>query len=120
MDDKDYIGPERRKTTKTDIALMVEEAVEERVGKAENKLMNHMDTKFNQLNSTCLQHVQDAFPKGDVRGHKDHHQTLIENAEVTKQLKVDMISWLLKGGIGFVLFIIGIGALEWIKRELAK
>jgi hypothetical protein len=128
MHDDEYTGPERRltaqierrKATKTDIALMVEEAVDERVSKMESHLIDHINQKFGQLHRVFDQHVTDAFPGGDARGHREHHQSLIDSAEVAKRVRQDLFAWLLKGVVGVVLFLIGIGALEWLKRELSK
>lgn len=113
-------GPERRKTIKHDIALTVEEAVEERVSKAENKLMMHMDVKFSQIQRIFDQHVIDAFPPGGVHKHREHHQSLIDSAEVAKRIKQDLVAWIIKGSVGIVFVLIGMGALEWLQRELAK
>lgn len=118
--DNGYQGPERRTNSKTVLAKMVEEAVDHRVEQMEVKVMAHMDERFTELSNVFKAHVQDAFPNGDARGHREHHQSLIDSAEVAKRIRQDLIAWVIKGGIGLVLFLVGIGALEWLKRELSK
>lgn len=123
----EYHGPERRLPHKErrahnndDLALMVEEAVDERVSKMEVHLINHINQKFGQLHRVFDQHVEDAFPTGGVHKHKEHHQSLIDSAEVAKRIRQDLLAWLLKGVIGLFLLLVGLGALEWLKQELMR
>lgn len=99
---------------------MVEDVVDERLREVEQNLTKHMDEKFGQLNATFAQHVVDAFPSGGVHKHREHHQSLIDSAELAKRIRQDLIAWVIKGFIGLLMFLIAIGAIEWLKRELAK
>lgn len=92
-----WLGDERRQETLTAdrVALMIEEAVEERVTKMENKLVAHMDQHFTMLR----QSFSDAFPGGDPHGHRMAHEKAIRQAGEWDRIKGEVISKFLTGGL---------------------
>jgi hypothetical protein len=94
-----FEGQDRRKPVPTvseaQISLMIEEEVERRISKLEDKLMVHMDTKFAQLHRLIV----DAFPDGDPHGHRAYHQLQIKQAEGWDKIKGDVLSKFLTGGM---------------------
>jgi hypothetical protein len=101
-DERAYEGPERRRTgffmtelTEAQIALMVEEEVERRVSKMEEKLMLHMDTKFAQLHHL----ITDAFPGGDPHGHRAFHEKSIKDTDAWARIKGEVLSKFLTSGL---------------------
>ena len=111
MSDHEHPGPERRKLpripdiTKAQIALMVEEEVERRMHKLEERLMMHMDVKFGQLHKL----ISDAFPNGDPHGHRAYHELQIKQADGRDKIKADLVSKFLTGGLwvaaGWLAFV---------------
>lgn len=122
---------ERRTLSRSDIALMVEESVDERVAKAETNIKAHIDLKFGQLHLVVMEstkehitkaiddHVESAFPD-EVHRHKDYHQSKIDSSHTWDKLKSDLIGWAIKGICGYVLFLLATGTLEVLKREVAR
>lgn len=103
MNQDDYQGPERRKLpaqfvteiNEAQIALMIEEEVERRVSKLEERLMLHMDAKFAQLHKL----ISDAFPNGDPHGHRMFHERQIKDADTWASMKADILSKFLTSGL---------------------
>lgn len=99
--DPTYSGPERRNLTRmpealeAQIALMVEEEVERRLSKLEERLMMHMDIKFAQLHRL----ITDAFPNGDPHGHRAYHELQIKQADGWDKIKGEVVSKFLTGGL---------------------
>ena len=99
--DPTYTGPERRRVsdspiaTEAQVALMVEEEVERRLSKMEDKLMLHMDARFAQLNKL----ITDAFPNGDPHGHRAYHELQIKQADGWDKLKAEVLSKFLTSGL---------------------
>jgi hypothetical protein len=98
---ENYGGPERRSrsdcptVTEAQIALMIEEEVERRISKLEDKLMMHMDLKFGQLHKL----ISDAFPNGDPHGHRAHHEKVIKDADAWSKIKGEVLSKFLTSGL---------------------
>jgi hypothetical protein len=111
-----FSGPDRRSVSLDKVSLMIEESAADTT----SKLMQHMDVKFGQIHKLFADHIDGAFPPGPLHKHKEHHQGLIESAESMKKLRQDLIGWTVKGGLGILFMLVGMGALEWIKRELTK
>jgi hypothetical protein len=113
-DERAYEGVERRRhggvfvseITEAQIALMVEEEVERRQAKMEERLMLHMDVKFAQLQK----HISDAFPNGDPHGHRMYHEKSIRDADAWSRIKGDVLSKFLTSGlwvaIGYLIFLV--------------
>ena len=77
------------------VALMIEEAVEERLSKMEDKMMVHMDLKFGQLHKL----ITDAFPDGDPHGHRLYHEKSIKEADAWAKIKGEVLSKFLSSGL---------------------
>jgi hypothetical protein len=98
---REYGGPERRQrsdcptVTEAQIALMIEEEVERRISKLEDKLMMHMDLKFGQLHKL----ISDAFPGGDPHGHRMFHEKSIKDADSWSKIKGEVLSKFLTSGL---------------------
>ena len=95
-----YQGPDRRSgripvAMEAQIALMVEEKVERRMSKLEERLMLHMDTKFAHLHRL----ITDAFPGGDPHGHRTYHELQIKQAAGWDKIKGELVSKFLTGGL---------------------
>lgn len=103
MSQDQYGGPERRRSplqfvtevSEAQIALMIEEEVERRVSKLEERLMMHMDTKFAQLHKL----ISDAFPDGDPHGHRMFHERQIKDADSWSRIKGEVLSKFLTSGL---------------------
>lgn len=101
MDERiDYSGPERRSGRipmhmEAQVALMIEEEVERRVGKMESNLLLHMDTRFAQLHKL----ITDAFPGGDPHGHRAYHEKSIKDADAWAKIKGEVLSKFLTSGL---------------------
>lgn len=108
----EYRGPERRRisdrpvVSEAQVSLMIEEEVERRVFKMEEKLMLHMDSKFAQLHRL----ISDAFPNGDPHGHRAYHELQIKQADGWDKIKGEIISKFLTGGLwvaaGWLAFVV--------------
>jgi hypothetical protein len=97
-----YNGPERRRggcecvqVSEAQIALMIEEEVERRLSKAEDKLLTHLDVKFGQLHKL----ISDAFPGGDPHGHRMFHEKSIKDADSWSRIKGEVLSKFLTSGL---------------------
>lgn len=93
-----WTGEERRREgqlTTDRVALMIEEALEDRVSKMEDRLTVHMDLKFDQMHRL----IADAFPNGDPHGHRLAHEKQIEDAEGWKAIRRELITQVAKGGV---------------------
>ena len=101
-DEREYQGPERRRTgvfvteiSEAQLALMIEEEVDRRIDKMEEKLLLHMDTKFAQLHKL----ITDAFPDGDPHGHRMFHEKSIKDADAWARIKGEVLSKFLTSGL---------------------
>lgn len=112
----EYSVADRRSVSMERVSLMIQESAAETTA----TLMQHMDGKFEQIHKLFQDHVENTFPPGPLHRHKEHHQGLIDSAESMKKLRQDLMGWVVKGGIGIVFVLIGMGALEWLKRELSR
>jgi hypothetical protein len=137
------VRPERRKTdrrgqsvTRAHVADMVAEEMDSQLSNSASSIILHFDAKMGQLHKSIADmidkaveksidkaieaHVATAFPPGPLHKHKEHHQGLIDSAESMKKLRQDLLGWAVKGVFTVALLLIGMGALEWVKRELTK
>ena len=99
---------------------MIQESIDERMTESERRLVEHIDQKFAEVRKMFTDHVEEAFPSGPLHKHKAYHEGRIRSAQATEQIKTDLIGWIIKGALGIVFFLLAVGALEWIKRELSK
>jgi hypothetical protein len=118
----DYRGPDRRRVTdcpvitEAQVALMVEEEVERRLAKFEDKLMLHLDAKFAQMHRI----ITDAFPGGDPHGHRAYHELQIKQANGWDQIKGEVISKVVTGGVWVGLGWLCFAVWQAIKSEVTK
>lgn len=99
---------------------MIREAIDQRIGETEERLKDHMDEKINEIRKIFSDHVSDAFPAGPLVMHRAYHEKRIKSSEATERIKTDLFGWIIKGAIGVVFVLVGMGALEWLKREISK
>lgn len=117
-DPNQYTGPERRVAgiTEAQIALMVEEEVERRMLKFEERVMLHMDVKFAQLHKL----ITDAFPEGDPHGHRMFHERQIKDADNWTKIKGEVLSKFLTSGLwvaaGWLAFAVWQSFKESVKQ----
>ena len=94
--------------------LFQKEAVEhiielkEHVAKIEDKLDRHIHT------------VHRAFPRNDLQepdfdGHRVYHAKQIGEAKVVTEYKQGITGKILQGVTGFLLMLLGMGAVAWLK-----
>ena len=102
--------------TEAQIALMVEEEVERRMAKLEDRLMMHMDVKFGQLHRL----ITDAFPDGDPHGHRMFHERSIKTADQWSKFKMSLVDKLAAGGVWAFLVFMLLAAWDFIKREVTR
>lgn len=115
-----------------EVADMVAEELDIRLASFETNLMNHINVKFGQfelsttskltqaVNEAIDKHIEDAFPPGPLHRHKEQHQKHIDAAANTKRIWLDVQLWAIRGVLAFVLLLLGLGAKEWMLRELGK
>ena len=142
MEQPDYKGPERRALKLEDIAVAVDEALDERLPTTESILIAHINAKNAELAAaittlsikvdSALQAARldterqikalrdEAFPDGPLYRHKDFHDGRIKQAEKEDRIKADLLSWAIKGGLGLVGAMVLLGFIEWLKREITK
>jgi hypothetical protein len=119
---RDYSGPERRTrsdcpvVTESQIALMIEEEVERRLSKFEDKLMLHMDVKFAQLHKL----ISDAFPGGDPHGHRAYHELQIKQADGWDKIKGEVLSKFLTSGLWVAAAWLAFAVWQTFKSEVTK
>jgi hypothetical protein len=127
---------ERRYVSQAEVADMVAEELDRVLANNQSNLMLHIDAKLGQVltgmkamtqeivdgavEASIRAHVEMAFPPGPIHKHRDHHQGLIDSAEQWKKIKTEVLSWGLRGSIGFVLWIVGTALVEYLKREVTK
>ena len=89
---------------------VVEHIIElkEHVAKIEDKLDRHIHT------------VHRAFPRNDLQepdfdGHRVYHAKKIGEAKVVTEYKQSITGRILQGITGFLLMLLGMGAVAWLK-----
>jgi hypothetical protein len=124
-----YEGPDRRSVpqprtlcpaapsvSEAQIALMIEEEVERRISKLEDKLMLHMDVKFAQMHKL----ISDAFPNGDPHGHRAHHEKVINSASEWNKIKGEIITKFMTGGLWLAAGWLAYAIWQAFKSEVVK
>jgi uncharacterized FlaG/YvyC family protein len=125
-----------RRITREEVADMVAEELDRIVSDSNSSLMLHFDAKLGQMQVSMVSstkeiveaavqaalraHVEAAYPPGPIHKHRDHHQGLIDSAEQWRKIKTEVLSWGLRGSIGFILWVTGTALLEYFKREVSK
>jgi hypothetical protein len=122
FENSQYSGPDRRSRngcpviTEAQISLMIEEELERRLAKFEDKMLMHMDAKFAQLHKL----ITDAFPYGDPHGHRMHHEKVINNAGQWDKIKGEIISKFLTGGLWLAAGWLAFAIWQAFKNEVTK
>jgi hypothetical protein len=120
---REFNGPDRRvarsdcrSVNEAQISLMIEEEVERRISKLEDKLMMHMDTKFAQLHRL----ISDAFPNGDPHGHRAYHELQIKQADGWDKIKGDVISKFMTSGLWLAAAYLAFAVWQAFKSDVTK
>jgi hypothetical protein len=126
FENSQYHGPDRREprltcpaapsVSEAQISLMIEEELERRLAKFEDKMLMHMDTKFAQLHKI----ITDGYPYGDPHGHRMAHEKMIREADGWAKIKGEIVSKFLTGGLwlaaGWLAFVVW----QAFKNEVTK
>ena len=111
-----YAGEERRQArtmcpaapsvSEAQISLMIEEEIERRMSKFEDRMLLHMDAKFAQMHKL----ITDAFPQGDPHGHRAYHELQMKQADGWDKIKAEILSKFLTGSLwiaaGWLAFVV--------------
>ena len=78
------------------------------IQKIENKLEQHIHT------------VHRAFPRNDLQepdfdGHRHYHTKKVNEEKVVSGYKQGITEKILQGVVGFILMLLGMGAVAWLK-----
>jgi hypothetical protein len=121
-----YEGPDRRASrtmcpaapsvSEAQIALMIEEEIERRMSKFEDRMLLHMDAKFAQMHKL----ITDAFPAGDPHGHRAYHELQIKQADGWDKIKGDILSKFLTGGLWLAAGYLDFAVWQAFKQDLHK
>jgi hypothetical protein len=97
-------------------------AMEERIIKAIDakfdSRFNELDERVSAIQDVFTDHVQEAFPGGPLVAHKLDHEGRLKWQETKQKLGVDLLRYSMLGAVGFVFILLGLGALEYIKRAI--
>jgi hypothetical protein len=77
-----------------------------------------LSKRVDDMHDVFEDHVQEAFPGGPLVAHKLDHEGRMKWAETKQKLGVDLIRYSMLGAVGFVFILLGLGALEYIKRAI--
>jgi hypothetical protein len=121
-----YEGEERRQprtmcpaapsVSEAQISLMIEEEIERRMSKFEDRMLLHMDAKFAQMHKL----ISEAFPHGDPHGHRAYHELQIKQADGWDKIKGDILSKMLTGGIWLAAGYLALAVWNALKQDVTK
>jgi hypothetical protein len=121
-----YEGPDRREprtfcpaapsVSEAQISIMIEEELERRLGKFEDKMLLHMDAKFAQLHKI----ITDGYPNGDPHGHRMAHEKMIREADGWSKIKGEILSKFLTGGLWVAAAWLAFAVWTAFKSEVTK
>jgi hypothetical protein len=121
-----YTGPDRREprltcpaapsVSEAQISLMIEEEIERRLSKFEDKMMMHMDVKFAQLHHA----IAEGYPGGDPHGHRMAHEKMIRDADGWTKIKGDILSKFLTGGLWLAAGYLAFAVWQAFKTDVTK
>jgi len=98
----------------------IQESVNSRVENLQASVTTKIDTALVEFKEILKGHVTETFPEGPLLKHKEYHENKVKAAKTAEQLKADLMGWVIKGGIAVIFLLISVGAIEMLKRELAK
>ena len=120
----DWDGQERRAPSQDTIIRLVHESIDEivtpRLEAIQDSVNNKIDAALEDFKVILKGHVDETFPDGPLIKHREYHENKVKAAKTTEQLKADLVGWVIKGGIAVFFLLISVGAMEILKRELAK
>ena len=74
----------------------------------ERRSLSHIEVKLDEI-TICIASIKQAFPDGDIVGHRKYHEAKIKAAvaeeEFWKDLKLDIAK---KGAWGLIVILIGL------------
>lgn len=103
--------PERRQETSVLLALVqtVHDDVKDlhdKINELDGRLSRHMTDETMELAAEITRLMADAFPEGDPKGHRKHHEAVIAKAEARAAFWRKMVEELTKYGlIGFLVWL---------------
>ena len=129
--DEPHVPDRRSAMTEEKVLLLIANAMtantaemEARIIKAINDNVDEKVTalskRVDDMHDVFEDHIQEAFPDGPLVGHKLDHEGRIKWAETKQKLGVDLLRYSLLGAVGFVFILLGLGALEYVKRAIAS
>jgi hypothetical protein len=122
-------GEERRSFRREDIADMVAEELDSIMADTQSAIIRHIDAKTGQLHlaikadidAAIAKHEEKAYPDGvPLHKHKEYHASKEESSQNFKRLKQDLAGWMVKGVVGTVILLLGMGAMTWLQGQLAR
>ena len=120
----DWDGNERRAPSQDTIIRLVHESVNEivtpQLTAIRDEVGEKLDTALEDFRKILKGHVDETFPEGPLVKHKEYHENKVKAAKSAEQLKADLFGWVIKGGIAIFFVLVTTGAIEVLKRELAK
>jgi hypothetical protein len=97
------------------ISLMIEEELERRLAKFEDKMLMHMDAKFAQLHKL----ITDGYPNGDPHGHRMAHEKMIREPTAGRRSRARS-SKFLTGGLWLAAGWLAFAMWQAFKSEVTK
>jgi len=108
--------PAAPSVSEAQISLMIEEEIERRMSKFEDRMLLHMDAKFAQMHKL----ITDAFPSGDPHGHRAFHEAQMKQADGWDKIKADILSKFLTGGLWIAAAYLALAVWQAFKSEVTK
>ena len=90
--------------------------VEQRLGDMEQRLVEHMDTKFGEMRTLFLS----GFPDGDPILHREYHREQIELMKSRKALNRAVLEKLVGGGAWSALLAMAAALWMWIQSHMGS
>jgi hypothetical protein len=85
-----------------------------------DEVSEKLDTALADFRAILKGHVDETFPEGPLVKHREYHENKVKAAKSAEQLKSELVGWIIKGGIAIFFVLVTTGAIEVLKRELAK
>jgi hypothetical protein len=95
---------------------MIEEEIERRLAKFEDRMMLHMDVKFAQMHKL----ITDAFPAGDPHGHRAYHELQIKQSDGWDKIKGEVLSKFLTSGLWIAAAYLAFAVWQAFKQDIHR
>lgn len=124
--------PERRAgLTEEKVLLMISNAVSVQTAAMEERIIEAIDKKFDSrfseldervsaIQDVFTDHVQEAFPEGPLLGHKLDHEGRLKWARTKERIAEDLVIWSVRGAVGTVVLLIGLGVVSWFQKNILQ